>query len=279
LVMLVMALHLLAIMISWLAASGFPLFDEFKSFLGQPLPPHEAQKAYAFNQHAATGEFDKLGYDQYRKQMTDAGLPGKRWHVGHIEPNVKGTPRSGRGAGAEDVGSNLFAQPSYDNRRLSHNTVSQAELKHSGRLPKGMGSPAIKNGEKTTTKAVEKGAAKGLEKSAVKGAEKAAVKGLEKAVVKGVEKGAAKGLEKAAVKGIEKGAVKAGGSALSKLAPGLGMAVAVAFAADRHNDGHHGQAAMEYASGVASNVPVFGTAAALAIDGANFVFDMFDMHF
>ena len=38
--------------------------------------------------------------------MNEFGLAGKRWHVGHIAPNEKGT---GRDNGPEDMGWNLMA--------------------------------------------------------------------------------------------------------------------------------------------------------------------------
>ena len=183
------------------------------------------------------------------------GLPGKDWHVGHIEPNVKGTPRMGPGAGPEEVGSNLLAQPAQDNRKLGHRKATKDQLEWMGRVEK--------SGQKT----------------AVKDTEKAAVKAGEKAAVKAGEKTAVKAGEKAAVKGLEKVGAKSGGGALGRLAPGVGVAVAAGFAADRHKDGHHGQAALEWASGVASTVPGVGTVASVALDGINAVFDAFGVNF
>jgi len=122
---------------------------------------------------------------------------GKDWHVGHIEPNVKGTPRMGPGAGPEDMGSNLFAQPAQDNRKLGHRKATKDQLEWMGRVEK--------SGQKT----------------AVKDTEKAAVKAGEKAAVKAGEKTAVKAGEKAAVKGLEKVGAKSGGGALGKLAPEL----------------------------------------------------------
>merc|ERR1712136_466801 len=101
-----------------------------------------------------------------------------------------------------------------------------------------------------------------------------AVKSAEKGAVKAVEKGAVKAVEKGAVKAVEKGAAH-----LAKWAPGAGLAVGAYFAHERHQDGHHGQAALEALAGAASVVPVVGTAASLAIDGANFLFDAFGLNF
>jgi len=152
---------------------------------------------------------------------------------------------------------------------------------------KGTEKAAVKGGEKTAVKGTEKAAFKAGEKAAVKAGEKTAVKGTEKAAVKAVDKATVKAVEKTAVKAAEKAAVKAGekvgaksvGGALGKLAPGVGMAVAAGFAADRHKDGHHGQAALEWASGVASTVPGVGTVASVALDGINALFDAFGVNF
>ena len=57
--------------------------------------------------------------------MTKFGLSGKRWHVGHIIPNEKGT---GRDNGPEDYGWNLMALEKYDNVKISDNTVTQEIL-------------------------------------------------------------------------------------------------------------------------------------------------------
>merc|ERR1719383_658538 len=64
-----------------------------------------------------------------------------------------------------------------------------------------------------------------------------------------------------------------------KWAPGAGLAVGAYFAHERAQDGHHGQAALEAVAGAASVAPVVGTAASMAIDGANFLFDVFGVNF
>ena len=57
--------------------------------------------------------------------MTSFGLIGARWHVGHIQPNERGSDRSN---GPEDMGWNLFAQNSRENIRLSDNVATQDML-------------------------------------------------------------------------------------------------------------------------------------------------------
>ena len=105
---------------------------------------------------------------------------------------------------------------------------------------------------------------------------------MARGAVKAVEKGAVKAMAKGAVKAMEKGAVKAaekGVANFAKWAPGAGLAVGAYFAHERAQDGHHGQAVLEALAGAASVVPVVGTAASMAIDGANFLFDVFEVNF
>ena len=97
-----------------------------KNFNGKIINAAEAKLAREWNQRASTGEYDKLNYRQYRKQMSKFGLPGKNWHVGHIVPNEKGT---GRDIGPEDLGWNLMALDAQDNRRLKDTRVPEAMLK------------------------------------------------------------------------------------------------------------------------------------------------------
>ena len=169
----------LVLVISAVVAQGRSLVEEFTGFHGKPVSPEEAWRAWNFNQQAAAGKFHHLTYRQYRKKMDAHGLKGKTWHVGHIVPNVKGTPRMGPGAGPEDMGSNLFAQPAHDNRKLGHKTATEAELQWVGR--KGTERATVKAGEKAAFKAGEQAAVKGAENAAVKAGEQAAVKGAEKA--------------------------------------------------------------------------------------------------
>ena len=64
--------------------------------------------------------------------MNEFGLAGKRWHVGHIAPNEKGT---GRDNGPEDMGWNLMALDAYDNMKVKDDSVSaeQLEFWHRGK--------------------------------------------------------------------------------------------------------------------------------------------------
>ena len=57
--------------------------------------------------------------------MSAFGLPGSRWHVGHIAPNEKG---SGRDKGPEDLGWNLMALDRYDNIKISDDAVTEEVL-------------------------------------------------------------------------------------------------------------------------------------------------------
>ena len=54
--------------------------------------------------------------------MTEFGLPGKRWHVGHIAPNEPGTKRD---YGPEDLGWNLMALDAQDNMKISDGEVTE----------------------------------------------------------------------------------------------------------------------------------------------------------
>jgi len=94
------------------------------------VDPLEALKACLLNWELAAGEFDRVTYTQVRKLMNARGLLGGTWHVGHIRPNVPGTPRESPGAGPEDMGINFFAQHRHDNQKLGASWPSVEELVH-----------------------------------------------------------------------------------------------------------------------------------------------------
>ena len=97
----------------------------------QNIPRLMVEKMHIWNIRANSGEFDKLNYNQYRKKMTEFGLNGKHFHVGHIIPNVHGTKRN---SGWEDMGTNLMAQFAGDNIRLGAKIVSCLESTFSSRI-------------------------------------------------------------------------------------------------------------------------------------------------
>jgi len=90
--------------------------DECLDFRKRAIPCDELEKARAFNRRLNDGTAAMLsrGYGWVREAMTREGLPGSRWHVGHMCPN-NGGPRKGRGAGPEDKARNLMAQTQMDN--------------------------------------------------------------------------------------------------------------------------------------------------------------------
>ena len=91
------------------------------NYYGDEVDPAELALAREWNELAATGMFDEYNYSKYRREMTSFGLIGARWHVGHIQPNERGSDRSN---GPEDMGWNLFAQNSRENIRLSDNVAT-----------------------------------------------------------------------------------------------------------------------------------------------------------
>jgi hypothetical protein len=94
------------------------------SYIGQPLPCSELHLAREFNSKvmpSLQGAF----YREIRRAMTNYGLHGSTWHVGHACPDpskITTTP--------EDQGWNLFAQHAADNVHLGHCLVSCAEAEH-----------------------------------------------------------------------------------------------------------------------------------------------------
>jgi len=94
------------------------------SYIGQPLPCSELHLAREFNSKvmpSLQGAF----YREIRRAMTNYGLHGSTWHVGHAcpDPSKVTTTR-------EDQGWNLFAQHAADNVRLGHCLVNCAEAEH-----------------------------------------------------------------------------------------------------------------------------------------------------
>tara|TARA_R110000796_G_scaffold23142_3_gene66641 strand:+ start:3574 stop:5979 length:2406 start_codon:yes stop_codon:yes gene_type:complete len=85
---------------------------------------------------------------------------------------------------------------------------------------------------------------------------------------------ASKGAAQVGSKAAAPIAAKAGGKALAKAVPGLGLLLSAGFAIDRAMDGDLFGAGAEVLSGVASLVPVVGTAASLAISGGLAAKDM-----
>ena len=83
-----------------------------------------------------------------------------------------------------------------------------------------------------------------------------------------------KGLGGLGAKGGGMAAAKLGGKAAAKAIPGLGLLLSAGFAIDRAMDGDLFGAGAEVLSGVASLVPVVGTAASLAISGGLAAKDM-----
>lgn len=111
----------------------------------------------------------------------------------------------------------------------------------------------------------------GIAAEGAEAASKNAAKTAGKELTEGAVKEAASGSAKAATKATEKlGAEAVGktaGKTLLKKVPLVGAAVGAGLAADRASDGDMVGAGLELASGIASIIPVIGTAASLGIDG------------
>ena len=94
------------------------------TFTGQPLACDELELARRFNRE----EMPTLlgaSYADVRRAMTEYGLYGSAWHVGHACPD----PNKRRTNDDEDRGHNLLAQHATDNMKLGHVLVSCAETK------------------------------------------------------------------------------------------------------------------------------------------------------
>ena len=99
------------------------------SFVGQPMGCHELHRAREFNRRVMPTLQD-APYREVRRSMTEYGLYGSTWHVGHACPD----PNKDITTNDEDRGWNLFAQHAADNVRLGHCLVSCAEANHVGAL-------------------------------------------------------------------------------------------------------------------------------------------------
>lgn len=101
--------------------------DTCTSFTGQPLPCQELELARRFNSEVMP-TMRGSSYRDVRKAMTDFGLFGSSWHVGHACPDPSKTTQGDQ----EDRGWNLFAQHATDNVKLGHCLVSCSEAAHVG---------------------------------------------------------------------------------------------------------------------------------------------------
>ena len=107
-------------------------------FRGGYVACNELQQARALNQQLAIDPLAaQTNYRGVRQLLNAHGLRGADWHVGHRSPNERGTPRTGAGAGPEDMGWNLMAQSASDNRRLGRWPVTLEEQAFYHRIPAG----------------------------------------------------------------------------------------------------------------------------------------------
>jgi hypothetical protein len=131
-----------------------------------------------------------------------------------------------------------------------------------------------KTSDKTPAKTPAKTSAKSTAKTSAKSTAKSATKQAEKSVVKQTEKQVAKQAAKQAAKQGGKSAAKALGKTLLKKIPFVGLAASLLFAGQRAMAGDFAGAGLEVASGGASIIPGFGTAASVGIDAALAARDM-----
>jgi len=96
-------------------------------FNGQPLSCSDLDRARRFNR-IVMPELSAASYREVRTRMSEAGLPGSIWHVGHATPD----PNKQSFQDREDFGWNLFCQGARDNVRLGHRRVSCSEASHWG---------------------------------------------------------------------------------------------------------------------------------------------------
>ena len=99
-----------------------PGAERCTTFTGQPLPCDELRLAREFNSNVMPS-MQRASYREIRRAMTDFGLYGSGWHVGHACPD----PDKDSTGNEEDQGWNLFAQHATDNFRLGHCLVSCLE--------------------------------------------------------------------------------------------------------------------------------------------------------
>ena len=104
-------------------------FDEHacSSFSGFPVTCEELQRIRQFNREVMP-RMHNTGYRGVRKAMTEQGLHGHVWHVGHACPD----PSKKSLRDEEDFGWNLFAQHAVDNANLGHCLVSCTEAEYVG---------------------------------------------------------------------------------------------------------------------------------------------------
>jgi len=94
-------------------------------FSGKPLLCRKLDQVRHFNQFVMPA-LKHATYEEVRKRMSQAGLDGVHWQVGHAIPD----PSKKTFRDPEDFGWNLFCQGASDNRRLGHRLVSCAEAVH-----------------------------------------------------------------------------------------------------------------------------------------------------
>ena len=94
------------------------------TFTGQPLACDELELARRFNREEMP-TLQSASYADVRRAMTEYGLYGSSWHVGHARPD----PNKRRTNDDEDRGHNLLAQHATDNMKLGHVQISCAESK------------------------------------------------------------------------------------------------------------------------------------------------------
>ena len=157
------------------------------------------------------------------------------------------------------VGGKMFSKLSKSISKVmgkgSEKVVSKAVMKNTGKVVTGAAAQsAVKAGTATATKTITKNVGKTATKTASKTASKT------------VGKTAAKNVGKTAAKTVGKTAAKTAGKSLVKKIPGVGLLAGLYFAGEKILEGDFAGAGLEVASGAASLIPGFGTAASLAID-------------
>ena len=135
-----------------------------------------------------------------------------------------------------------------------------------GKLGKTISKLFGKGGKKVATKAVMKNTGKVVTGAAAQSAVKAGTATATKTATKSVTKSATKAGTKAVTKTVGKTAAKTLGKSILKKIPGIGLLAGLYFAGEKLLEGDFAGAGLEAASGAASLIPGFGTAASIAID-------------
>jgi len=135
-----------------------------------------------------------------------------------------------------------------------------------GKLGKTISKLFGKGGKKVATKAVMKNTGKVVTGAAAQSAVKAGTATATKTATKSVTKSATKAGTKAVTKTVGKTAAKTLGKSILKKIPGVGLLAGLYFAGEKLLEGDFAGAGLEAASGAASLIPGFGTAASIAID-------------